>query len=92
LALPRVLIALRGRRIVWGARGGAPFVRTQSPRTGCHGPLLALLLAGNQEGLDKEIESHITWDLNRERELQLDGGASHAAAAPHAAAMEAKPS
>jgi len=35
---------------------------------GCHEHLLAQLLAGNQEELDNGIESHITWEGNRERD------------------------
>lgn len=54
--------------------------------TGYHEHLLALLLAGNQEELDKEIEGHITWDVNRERNLQLAAAAAYAAAAARTAA------
>lgn len=58
---------------------------------GYHEELLTLLLAGNQEALDKEIERHIVSDVRRKRDLQLDGGAPHGTA-PHAlAAMDAKP-
>jgi DNA-binding GntR family transcriptional regulator len=59
---------------------------------GYHEHLLALLLAGNQEELDKEIESHIVWDVRRERDLQLDDSAPQAGAPQALAAMEAKPS
>jgi DNA-binding GntR family transcriptional regulator len=61
---------------------------------GYHERLLGLLLAGNKEELDKEIENHILWDVNRERAVQgrTAGGVSHGDAAPaRVAAMEAKP-
>jgi DNA-binding GntR family transcriptional regulator len=61
---------------------------------GYHERLLGLLLAGNKEQLDKEIEKHILWDVNDARAVQgrMDGGVSHGDAAPgRLAAMEAKP-
>jgi DNA-binding GntR family transcriptional regulator len=58
---------------------------------GGHERLLALLLAGNHEELDKEVESHIIGDVNRAHEPQSADSAPHAAAAPHGA-IEAKPS
>ena len=51
---------------------------------GCHEHLLALLLAGNQEELDKEIETHIIWDVSSERNLQGCGASQ--TPAPHRAA------
>ena len=61
---------------------------------GYHECLLGLLLAGNKEELDKEIENHILWEVDRERAVQgrMDGGLSQGDAGPaRVAAMEAKP-